>query len=224
MELGRPATSRELQVLAEVAASEVTTDALQNLTPEEMVSNRISVLDILEDHPDINLTFARFLDLLPPMRIRQYSISSSPLWNPQQVTLTISVIETPAISGRKEPFLGVASTYLASLRAGDKVQMAVRASNLTFRLPADPNIPLVLICAGSGFAPLRGFLQERAYQALAGRPIAKSILFFGCRRPSEDFLYSDSDMKKWVDLGIVDVRPAFSRSEQDSAGCKYVQE
>ena len=71
---------------------------------------------------------------------------------------------------------------------------------------------------------LFGFLQERAYQALAGRPVAKSILFFGCRKPKEDFLYSTSDLKKWVDLGVVDVRPAFSRSEGDSLECKYVQE
>ena len=69
-----------------------------------------------------------------------------------------------------------------------------------------------------------GHHVERAYQALAGRPVAKSILFFGCRKPNEDFLYSTSDLKKWVDLGVVDVRPAFSRSEGDSLECKYVQE
>ncbi|KAK7685349.1 hypothetical protein QCA50_011713 [Cerrena zonata] len=224
VELGQPATGRELRVLIGAANSDVTVSALKNLTPEELVSKRISLLDVLEDYPDINLSLGKFLEILPRMRIRQYSISSSPLWNPQQATLTISVIEAPSISGRKEPFLGVASTYLASLRPGDKVQMAVRASNMAFHLPADPTIPLVLICAGSGFAPLRGFLQERAYQALAGRPVEKSILFFGCRKASEDFLYSDSDLKRWVNLGIVDVRPAFSRAEQDSIGCKYVQD
>ena len=224
VELGRPATIRELHVLIEAAKSETTVKTLEGLNADELVSKRISVLDILEDNADIDISFGKFLEILPIMRIRQYSISSSPLWNPRQVTLTVSVIEGPSISGRKEPFLGVASTYLASLRPGDKVQMAVRASHATFHLPSDPTIPLVLIGAGSGLAPLRGFLQERAYQALAGRPVAKSILFFGCRKPKEDFLYSTSDLKKWVDLGVVDVRPAFSRSEGDSLECKYVQE
>jgi len=85
-------------------------------------------------------------------------------------------------------------------------------------------VPMVMVAAGSGLAPMRGFLQERAVQKKAGRDVAKSLLFFGCRSPNEDYLYSDSDLKEWSELGIVDVRPAFSRAPADSAGCKYVQE
>ena len=158
------------------------------------------------------------------MRIRQYSISSSPLWNAQRVSLTISVVDAPAISGKKEPFLGVASTYLASLRPGDKVQMAVRASATAFHLPQDPRTPLVLFAAGSGLAPMRGFLQERALQKKAGREVGRAVLFFGCRRPEEDYLYSDSDLKEWEELGVVELRPAFSRAPEKSEGCKYIQE
>ncbi|CAL1708234.1 unnamed protein product [Somion occarium] len=224
VELSQPATTRELRILAETQNSEASMNALKALTPEEVVAKRLSILDILEDNPDIKLPFEKFLEILPSMRVRQYSISSSPLWNPQHATLTISVIEAPAISGRKEPFLGVASTYLASLRPGDKVQMAVRSSNAAFHLPSDPSVPLVLFGAGSGLAPLRGFLQERALQAQAGRDVAKSLLFFGCRTPSEDFLYSDSDLKEWAKLGIIDIRPAFSRSTENSQNCKYVQD
>ena len=191
---------------------------------EEVLAKRLSVLDILEDISDIDIPFATFLQLLPSMRVRQYSISSSPLANAQRATLTISVLEAPAISGRREPFLGVASTYLANLRPHDKVQLAVRASNAAFHPPADPKIPLVMFCAGSGLAPMRGFLQERAIQKQSGREVAKSILFFGCRSPTQDYLYSDTDLKEWVDLGIVEVRPAFSRADDQSLGCKYVQE
>ena len=61
-------------------------------------------------------------------------------------------------------------------------------------------------------------------QKRAGREVATNLLFFGCRNPNEDFIYEDSDLKEWTELGIVDVRPAFSRSTGDSKGCRYVQE
>ena len=189
-----------------------------------MLAKRVSILDILEEHANIKLPFGTYLEMLPAMRVRQYSISSSPLHNSQRPTLTVSVVEAPALSGKTELFLGVASTFLAGLRAGDVVQIAVRAASAAFHPPEDPSVPMVMFAAGSGFAPMRGFLQERAVQKQAGREVAKSLLFFGCRSPREDFLYGDSDLKEWQELDIVEVRPAFSRSNADSRGCKYVQE
>ncbi|KAI0365331.1 fatty acid hydroxylase [Pilatotrama ljubarskyi] len=227
VELSQPATTRDIDILLHAKNSQSSLKALQTLSEnyaENVFMKRLSVLDILEALPDIVLPLPMFLEMLPSMRIRQYSISSSPLWNAQHVTLTISVINVPAISGRTEPFLGVASTYLAGLQAGDKVQLSVRTSNVAFHPPSDLSVPLVMMCAGSGLAPMRGFLQERAMQKQAGQDVAKSLLFFGCRSPSEDFLYGDSDLKEWSDLGVVDVRSAFSRSTADSEGCRYVQD
>ncbi|KAI0354817.1 fatty acid hydroxylase [Trametes cingulata] len=227
VELSQPATTRDLDILLKAKNSESSLQALQALSKdyaENVFKKRLSVLDILEAHPEIDLSLSSFLQMLPSMRIRQYSISSSPLWNAQHVTLTVSVINAPAISGGSEPFLGVASTYLGGLQQGDKVQLSVRASNVAFHPPSDLSVPLVMMCAGSGLAPMRGFLQERAMQKQAGREVAKSLLFFGCRSPTEDFLYGDSDLKEWSDLGIVDVRPAFSRSMGQSEGCRYVQD
>ena len=227
VELSQPATTRDLRILGELTKSDTSKAALKDLADsyaDKVLTRRLSVLDILEEHVDINITFAIFLRLLPSMRVRQYSISSSPLADATRASLTISVLEAPAISGRNEPFLGVASTYLSSLRPNDRVQLVVRPSNAAFHPPTDLTVPLVMFCAGSGLAPLRGFLQERATQKKAGREVAKSILFMGCRKPTEDYLYSDTDLKAWVDLGIVDVRPAFSRATDQSFGCKYVQE
>ncbi|RPD56624.1 cytochrome P450 [Lentinus tigrinus ALCF2SS1-7] len=227
VELQQPATTRDLEVLLSAKNSATSTQALKDLSSdysEKVFKKRLSVLDVLEENKDIEVSLSTFLEMLPSMRIRQYSISSSPLWNPERVSLTLSVVDAPALSGRDEPFLGVASTFLAGLRPGDKVQLAVRASNAAFHPPSDLSTPLVMICAGSGLAPMRGFLQERAMQKLAGRDVAKSLLFFGCRSPREDLLYGDSDMKEWRELGIVDIRPAFSRSSTDSENCRYVQD
>ncbi|KAM5540781.1 hypothetical protein V8D89_005425 [Ganoderma adspersum] len=227
VELQQPATQRDLETLLKGKNSDASTQALKDLSAnyaEKVFKTRLSVLDILEENKDIDLPLSTFLQMLPSMRIRQYSISSSPLWNAQRVSLTVSVVDAPALSGRGEPFLGVASTFLAGLQKGDKVQLSVRASNVHFHPPTDPAIPLVMVAAGSGLAPMRGFLQERAMQKLAGRAVAKNLLFFGCRNPSEDFIYGDSDLKEWAALGVVDVRPAFSRCAGDSEECRYVQD
>ena len=190
---------------------------------EQVLAKRVSLLDILEANPDIQPAFAQYLEMLPPIRVRQYSISSSPLWNPRRVTLTISVIRAPALSGKDEEFMGVATTYLDGLRPGDKIQMAVRPSG-AFHLPSDPSVPVVMMAAGSGVAPMRGFIQERALQKEAGRDVGKMTLFLGCRSPDDDFLYSKTDFEGWGKLGILEVLPAFSRDTERSEGCKYVQE
>ncbi|KAI5116970.1 hypothetical protein M0805_002171 [Coniferiporia weirii] len=227
VELTQPATTRDIQILGEHAVSEGTASALKKLREDfgdAVLLKRVSIADILELYPDIKLPFAEFLRLLPPMRVRQYSISSSPLATPRSVSLTVSVINAPALSDSGKHYLGIASNYLANLSPGDRTPIVVRPSNVAFHLPNDPLVPIVMFCAGSGLAPFRGFIQERAAQKAAGRVTGKTVLFFGCRSPEEDFLYSDSDLSKWSADGVVDIRPAFSRKTEASEGCKYVQD
>ena len=206
--------------------SEAATQTLHELSEmyaQEVLAKRVSLLDILDTNPGLQPSFAQYVEMLPPIRVRQYSISSSPLWNPQRVSLTISVVRAPALSGKDEDFMGVATTFLDGLKPGDRVQMAIRPSG-AFHLPRDPSVPVVMFAAGSGVAPMRGFIQERALQKEAGRDVGKMTLFFGCRSPDEDFLYSKTDFEEWSRLGILDVRPAFSRDTEKSEGCRYVQE
>jgi cytochrome P450 / NADPH-cytochrome P450 reductase len=188
------------------------------------MSVRLSVLDILDRHKDIDIPFPAYLQLLPSMRVRQYSISSSPLHNARRASLTVSVIHAPALADADQAFLGVGSSYLAGLRPGDRVALSVRPSNASFHLPADPTVPVVMFAAGSGLAPMRGFIQERAEQRKAGRETGRMILFYGCRTPEDDYLYSESDLKEWEALGVVEVLPAFSKKCEASEGAKYVQE
>ncbi|KAJ7870739.1 fatty acid hydroxylase [Mycena olivaceomarginata] len=221
VELAQPATTRDLGILTEAA----TTDSTRVYLEELKASYPEARLEILETHPDINLSLGTYLQMLPAMRVRQYSISSSPLWNPSHVTITVSVLESPVSQADGgETFLGVGSNYLANLRPGDRVQMAVRPSAAMFHPPSDPKTPVVMFCAGSGIAPMRGFIQERAVQKASGREVGKMLLFFGCRSPEQDVLYRTTDLAEWIRLGVVDVRPAFSRSADASAGCKYVQD
>ncbi len=142
------------------------------------------MIDILEDHKDINLPFSTYLQMVPPMRVRQYSISSSPLAHPGHLSLTVSILEAPALSGHVThtgdalKFYGVASTFLARLAPGDRLAVVVRPSNAAFHLPNDPSVPVIMFCAGSGLAPFRAFVEERAAQKASGRDVGKMILFF----------------------------------------------
>jgi len=228
VELAQPATKRNLQALIDVSsgATKSALEALLAAFEAQVQDKRRSVLDILESHASISLPFAAYLHMLPSMRIRQYSISSSSLWNPRHVTLTIGVIEasTVSLAGSEEKFFGVASNYISHLQPGDKVQVSVRPSAVAFHLPEDPSVPIIMFAAGSGLAPMRGFIQERAFQAASGREVGKALLFFGCRNPEDDYLYSDTELAEWAKAGVVDIIPTFSRASHKSDGCKYVQE
>lgn len=163
VELSQPATTQDIRILIEATTGETTRAELSDLKnsyQDTVLLRRVSVLDLLEKYPkEFKLDIATYLHMLPPMRIRQYSISSSPLWNAQHVTLTVSVLEAEAFSGKGKVFLGVGSNYLSELVPGDRVQMSIRASAAAFHPPEDPSIPLVAYCAGSGLAPIRGFIQ-----------------------------------------------------------------
>ncbi|WAO87403.1 Bifunctional cytochrome P450/NADPH--P450 reductase [Fusarium falciforme] len=222
VELSQPATKRNLLAIAEAAPDEETKAALTSLSEEtyveEVGNKRVSVLEILERYPSVDLPIGDFLQMLPSIRIRQYSISSSPLWNQSRATITFSVLKGPALSGQGT-YNGVATSYLDSLADGDTLQVAIRSSPAAFSLPSNPEqTPIICIAAGSGLAPFRGFIQQRAIMIESGRKLAPSLLFFGCRAPDQDDLYRD-EFDDWQKLGAVDVRRAYSRHGD---GCKYV--
>ncbi|KAF2088699.1 cytochrome P450 [Saccharata proteae CBS 121410] len=227
IELAQPASKRNVTVLSEATEEPQAKESLAHLSgpafATEISAKRVSVLDLLERFPSITLPINSFLQMQPPMRVRQYSISSSPLWNPSHVTLSYAVLDQPSMSGQGR-FVGVASNYLSSLGPGDKLHVSIRPSNQAFRPPTNAEqIPIICICAGTGIAPFRGFVQERAAQIAAGRKLAPALLFFGCHSADTDDLYRD-ELDKWEAMGAVAVRRAYSRDPGSTKGCKYVQD
>ncbi|WP_179405596.1 bifunctional cytochrome P450/NADPH--P450 reductase [Burkholderia guangdongensis] len=214
VELAQPATRGQVATLAAATSgpqqAELSALADEDAYQRDVLGKRVSVLDLLERYPACALSFAAFLEMLPPARARQYSISSSPLWDAARCTLTVAVVDAPALSGQGR-FQGMASTYLANCAPGTRVAVAVRPSNDLFHPPAAPDVPMVMVCAGTGLAPFRGFLQERALQALSGRSVGKALLFFGCDHPDVDYLYR-AELAQWEAAGVVSVRPAFYKA------------
>jgi cytochrome P450 / NADPH-cytochrome P450 reductase len=168
-----------------------------------------SLLDLLEMYPACALPLEIYLDLLPPLRPRYYSISSSPLVDQGVCSITTGVLQAPARSGRGV-FSGVCSNHLAASSDRSTVFVFVRDPGIAFRPPENPQLPMIMVGAGTGLAPYRGFLQERAALKHRGIPVAESLLFFGCRNPEADYLYAD-ELAEFANQGIVSVVPAFSR-------------
>ncbi|KAJ3486856.1 hypothetical protein NLG97_g6534 [Lecanicillium saksenae] len=211
VELSQPATKRNIQAMIDSTKDEKTLEELKSLMgdnfAQEITLKRASALDLLERFPAVDLLFDSFISMLPPMRVRQYSISSSPLVDPTRATLTFSVLDAPALSGEGR-YLGVASHFLDSLHPGDKIHVAT---------------PIICMAAGTGLAPIHGFAEERAAMIAAGRKLAPAVFFFGCRTPEEDDLYAEQ-FAEWEKSGAMEVHRAYSRASDKSEGCKYVQD
>ncbi len=224
VELGQPITRKQIESLAAITSDLAERSGLEGLLADpayeqEILGKRISLLDLLERTLSCDLPFAEFLAMLPGMRARQYSISSSPLWNERRCTLTVAVVDAPARSGQGR-YLGTASHYLAQAKPGTRISVVVRPSNVNFHPPESLETPLVMLCSGSGIAPFRGFVQERALRATSNDSLGRALLFFGCSHPDVDFLYRD-EWEAWEREGIVEVRAAYSSLGGD---VKYVQD
>ena len=217
VELAQPATRAQVTALAAATKcppeqAELAALAEDDAYNRQVLGRRASLLELLERFASCELPFASFLEMLPPIRARQYSISSSPLWNPERCTLTVAVVDAPALSGQGQ-YKGMASSLLAACGPGTRIAVAVRPSNTHFHPPSSALTPIIMVCAGTGLAPFRGFLQERAVQAASGQAVGPALLFFGCDHPDVDYLYAD-EFRAWEAAGVVSVRPAFSEAPE----------
>ncbi|CAN7619226.1 cytochrome P450 [Variovorax paradoxus] len=230
VELQDVATRKQIATLAaytecpatrpKLAALSGSDDASQAAYKAQVLHRRRSLLDLLEEHRACQLPFAVFLEMLSPLSPRYYSISSSPTMTPGRCSVTVGVVSAPALSG-KGTFEGVCSNYLARAEAGDTVHGVIRETTAEgFRLPEDAQRPLVMIGPGTGLAPFRGFLQERAAQAERGQALGDAMLFFGCRHPEQDFIYAE-ELEAWSHRGLMKLHTAFSRAGERKV---YVQD
>ncbi|WP_431899425.1 bifunctional cytochrome P450/NADPH--P450 reductase [Nonomuraea sp. bgisy101] len=206
-ELQEVATRADLDALAAHTGCPWTTGQLAELSAtyaDEVLAKRLSVLTLLERFPAVELPLAVFLELAGPIRPRYYSISSSPLAEPGRVRITVGLVEGPAWSG-SGAYRGMCSAYLAGLAEGEVFYGYIRVPAPPFRLPEDPSTPVILVGPGTGFAPLRGFLEQRALTGAAGR----AEVFTGCRHPDHDLLYRQ-EVEAWAAAEGVRLHTAFS--------------
>lgn len=172
------------------------------------------IIDLIQTWPVGGLDAATLVAMLRKLPPRLYSIASSHQANPDEVHLTVAPVRYTAHGRDRE---GVASTWLADRIDEDGTVPVYLDTNRNFRLPADGDTPMIMVGPGTGVAPFRAFLEERAERGDGGR----NWLFFGERRFRTDFLYQ-REWLRWREQGVLDrISVAFSRDQEDKV---YVQD
>ncbi len=170
-------------------------------------------VDLLREFPEVKFTPQEFVDSLRSLAIRLYSISSSQKAHPNSVHLTVANVLWQA-HGRQRR--GLASVFLAERWHGPMTAGIFIQAQKHFRLPEDPNTAVIMVGPGTGIAPFRAYLEERAASGAKG----KNWLFFGEQRSAQDFFYRDQ-FEGWLKSGLLArLDTAFSRDQEKKI---YVQ-
>lgn len=192
--------------------------ALKDLAGDKAQVNALvasaQVVDVLKRFPTA-LTAEQLVGLLRPLTPRLYSIASAQSEVEEEVHLTVGVVRYPQEDGTVRS--GAASSYLADRLIEDGEVRVFVEHNDNFRLPANPDTPVIMVGPGTGIAPFRAFMQEREAQGAEG----KNWLFFGNPHFTQDFLYQ-VEWQRYVKSGLLSkISLAFSR---DQANKIYVQD
>lgn len=171
------------------------------------------LLDLVTDFSFAGVSAGQFVSILRKIPARLYSIASSPKAYPDEVHLTVRTVRYEA-HGRNR--YGVCSVQLAErVEPGDTLPVFVQ-HNPSFKLPENPDTPIIMIGPGTGVAPFRAFLGEREETGAEG----KSWLFYGDQHFSTDFLYQ-VEWQRWLKDGVLTrMDVAFSRDTDKKV---YVQ-
>ncbi|HEE0497805.1 TPA: NADPH-dependent assimilatory sulfite reductase flavoprotein subunit [Klebsiella pneumoniae] len=171
------------------------------------------IVDMVRFSP-AQLDAEALIGLLRPLTPRLYSIASSQAEVESEVHVTVGVVRYE-IEGRARA--GGASSFLADRVEEDGEVRVFIEHNDNFRLPANPETPVIMIGPGTGIAPFRAFMQQRAADGAQG----KNWLFFGNPHFTEDFLYQ-VEWQSYVKEGLLTrIDLAWSRDQQQKI---YVQD
>lgn len=173
------------------------------------------ILDLLEENAAVEFTAEQLLELLRPLQARQYSISSSPLDSPDRIHLTVASVRHSNGPGTRSHG-GVCSTYLSDrLADGDLTGIWLQPNN-AFSVPDDGSTPVIMVGPGTGIAPFRGFLHDRAASGATGG----NWLFFGDQHRETDFIYEEELTDLAAQGVLTKLSLAFSRDQAEKV---YVQ-
>jgi len=168
-----------------------------------------SYLETLQDFPSVDLPLEWFVDGVPCLRPRLFSISSAAVADPRALSITMGVVEftTPYKRVRR----GLCTAWLAQAPVGTPLTVLLRSGDIALPPPATP---IIMVGPGTGVAPFRAFMQQRA---MVGD--TQNVLFFGSRYRAKDYLYH-TELEEWSQAGKLHLSTAFSRDQPTKV---YVQ-
>ncbi len=171
-------------------------------------------VDVLSEFPGVKFEPQEFTDALRALNIRLYSIASSLKAHPEQVDLTVAAVRWNA-HGRARS--GVCSTFLCERWKSGETAGVFGQTQKHFRMPENPDAPMIMVGPGTGVAPFRAFLEERETMGAKG----KNWLFFGERRSSSEFFYREQ-FEGWLKNGVLE-RLDLAWSREADGRKEYVQ-
>ena len=204
-----------IEKAAQLSSSEELNELLSTENKDQLKSylHGRDLLDLISDFGPWNGSVQEFVSILRKMPARLYSIASSISANPDEVHLTIGALRYDA-HGRERK--GVCSSFLADrIEPGDTLPVYIQ-HNQNFKLPNNPDTPIIMVGPGTGIAPFRSFIQEREELGAEG----KSWLFFGDQHFVTDFLYQTEWQNYLKDGVLTKLDVAFSRDTEEKV---YVQ-
>ncbi|CAG8564748.1 18697_t:CDS:2, partial [Acaulospora morrowiae] len=188
------------------------------------------------------------IETLPRLQCRYYSISSSPKATPNHIHITASILTYNPVTMPQKTVYGLATNYILQVHrkrnniqhpekspyylysgprdrfydeATNTIKFAIHVRKSNFKLPKNFKTPVVMVGPGTGVAPFRGFIIERAKQKTEGDEVGDTVLFYGCRSKNEDFLYENEFDTLFKTLGEGGkLITAFSREKEHKV---YVQ-
>jgi len=181
-----------------------------------------NIVEVLEDIPSVKIPFDLLVEILPRLTPRYYSISSSLKLNPSKVSITAVLVNYTKPTGRTHD--GVCTTWLKQKQTGQNTELSapifMRKSG--FRMPSNPKTPIIMVGPGTGFAPFRGFIQERKHQLQTSpeTSFGEALLFFGCRTRDQDYIYQEELEQAVEEKVLTGLWVAFSREKEEKV---YVQ-
>jgi sulfite reductase (NADPH) flavoprotein alpha-component len=170
----------------------------------------ITFADVLVEFPSAHPLFSDIVRIVSPMKRREYSIASSQNVTPNSVSLLIVTLNWVDPQGRDR--FGQATRYLNRLKQGIPVTVSIKPS--VMKLPTKSTAPIIMAGLGTGLAPFRAFVQERAYQKhILGQDIGSVLLYMGSRHQREEYLYGE-EWEAYQEAGIITlIGKAFSRDQ-----------
>ncbi|KAI0306949.1 assimilatory sulfite reductase [Multifurca ochricompacta] len=210
--------------LAEYATSPVDRHALQFIGSPEGVStfkkfsekDTVTFADVLHRYTSARPGIEVLCEMIGDIKPRHYSIASAQSVVGDQVDLLVVTVDWKTPDGTIR--YGQCTRYLAGLKIGQKVTVSIKPS--VMKLPAEPTQPLIMAGLGTGAAPFRAFLQDRALLVSQGVPIGPVYYYFGSRHQSQEYLYGE-EIEAFIQDGIITKAGlAFSR---DSLKKVYIQ-
>ena len=165
--------------------------------------------DIFELFKSVRPAAQELVQIISPLKRREYSIASSQKLHPTEVHLLIVVVDWVDKKGRKR--YGQCSKYISDLRVGDELVVSVKPSIM--KLPPLTTQPIVMAGLGTGLAPFKAFIEERQYQLEHGAEIGEIYLYLGSRHKRQEYLYGEY-WEAYMDADVLThLGAAFSRDQ-----------